>query len=263
MQLVHLTYASTDRSSLFPSVELRRRALHTLARVVGTQLVLFSIVDDHLHVVAFVDDRGGAVLAGRLHLALRRVTAVELSRAHIKPVSGRRHLQSILRYLLVQPEHHGLSASPQRWEGSCLPDLISARVLPGTAVRAQLREALPRAKDAELLAMVGLIPDHVEPASLEEVRDLGAVALVGACQRATAAPAPWGRSHPAVHARAAAIRIGQAAGFSSTELARACRVTPRAARYRGRVAIPDDICWAARRQLRLHHPPPGAANPTD
>ncbi len=251
MQLVHITFASRTRHSLFPSTALRRRALHALARVLRDRLVLFCIVDDHVHVVVFVEPGTGALIAGHVTLAFRALASVELAPPHVKPVDGRRHLESLVRYLLGQTDHHAIATPSHRWEGSCLPDLLGARCLPGVDLRAQLAQALPRLDDHAIIAMVDLHATQVQPASLAEVRDLGAVALASACQAATAAAAPWGKERPAVHARAAVIRIGQAAGISTADLARACRVSTRAARYRGRVQVADETCRAALRQLRL------------
>ncbi len=251
MELVHVTISAERRGSLFPSASLRRRALHALARVAGRRIVLFCIVDDHVHIVVLVDARGGPTMARNLLFALRPLSVTDLAPPHVKPVNGRSHMEWLLRYLVTQPLHHGLSCGAAWWEGSCLWDLLGARVLPGARMRDALTEALPRVRDEDIAAMVGIALDQLRPADLDVVRDVGASALVAACRRATAPADPQGRTRAAVQARAAALRIGQAAGFPTVELARACGVDRRIARAQGRVEVPDDVCWSALRQITL------------
>jgi|AMFO01.1.fsa_nt_gi hypothetical protein len=83
MQLVHITFASRTRHSLFPSTALQRHALHALARVVGPRLVLFYIVDDHVHVVLFVEPGTGARVAGHITRACRISTRAARYRGRI------------------------------------------------------------------------------------------------------------------------------------------------------------------------------------
>lgn len=252
MQLVHVTIASLNRSSLFPSLALRRRALHCIARVAGSAVVLFCIVDDHLHMVLLVPDGLAATVARNIAFALSAFVPVDIASPYIKPVTGRAHMQWLLRYLLTQARHHGIDLPADRFEGSCFWDLVGARVIPGFQLRTLLAQALPRCTDDDILGVIELPAERVAVANLSQVRDIGATALVAACQRATASVQPTGRARPDVRARAAAIRLGHAAGLSNADLARALGVVPRVARARGRVTVSDDICWAALRQLRLH-----------
>ena len=47
----HMTAASDGRQPLFPDENSRRSAVRVLARAAGSDMALFSIVDDHVHVV--------------------------------------------------------------------------------------------------------------------------------------------------------------------------------------------------------------------
>jgi len=51
MKYWHLTFSSDGRHPLFPSECLRRAALWAIARVKKCEILLFCIVDDHLHLV--------------------------------------------------------------------------------------------------------------------------------------------------------------------------------------------------------------------
>lgn len=106
--------------------------------------MLFCIVDDHLHVVLLCEAQQAGVLSRELLLALRPLTGPNLAPAFVRPVEGRGHLEWLVRYVLEQPTKHGLPGHPALWPGSCFPDLVGARRLPGLSLRLRLSEALPR-----------------------------------------------------------------------------------------------------------------------
>ena len=71
----HLTVASDGRTPLFPDEARRRAAVRTLARVAGQELVLFSVVDDHVHLVVTCDRSRVGWLGRAVVLGLRTVAA--------------------------------------------------------------------------------------------------------------------------------------------------------------------------------------------
>ncbi len=97
MQSYHLTYASDGRQALLPDEALRRRALHALARTVGDRVVLFCIVDDHIHVVLLCEAQPVGLLSRALPLALRPLAGPNLAPAFVRPVGGRGHLEWLVR----------------------------------------------------------------------------------------------------------------------------------------------------------------------
>lgn len=143
MQPFHLTLASAGRITLFPEPDALLNAVRVLARVGGPRLLLFSVVDDHVHVVLHAEASSVSRAASGLSRALAAAGAPDLARAHLRPVDGRSHLETLVSYLVKQPQKHGILASAT-WPGTCAPDLLGARVLPGFDPTAIAR-ALPRA----------------------------------------------------------------------------------------------------------------------
>ncbi|RME26697.1 MAG: hypothetical protein D6798_06175 [Deltaproteobacteria bacterium] len=252
MQTVHLTFSAEGRLALFPDEAARRRAVRALARVGGDALLLFCVVDDHVHVVVRSEpDRTGR-LARALLLALRAVAADGILPAHLRPVTDRAHLQWLVRYVLHQPAKHALGTHPALWSGSCLPDLVGARVLPGAALAATLAAQLPRLRQRTLFEAVGLPPQPLEPVTDEQLRGLGLADLVAASSAAVAAdPALAGRDATTTTARSIAAQLGSAAGFRSEQLAWALHVSAQAVRRYRRRSLDPALVRAARLQLAL------------
>jgi len=131
----HITIASENRMPLFPSEARRRQAVRAVVRVGSDCLVLFCIVDDHVHVlVVCAEERVGRVRAG-LFSSLKPLTEAPLALPHAKPVRNRDHLQWLVQYFLTQPDHHGLCEELALYSGSCYLDLVGARRLPGWETR--------------------------------------------------------------------------------------------------------------------------------
>jgi REP element-mobilizing transposase RayT len=143
MNIWHLTYASDGRNPLFPDEVACRKAVRVLGRVAGTSTVLFSIVDDHLHLVLWCDRQRRGRLARALVQALRQVAPVPVESARVRAVENRSHMKWLVDYVLSQTIHHGIPSHPALWSGSCFPDLIGARQVPGLDL--QLRRALENA----------------------------------------------------------------------------------------------------------------------
>lgn len=250
MQSYHLTYASDGRLALLPDEALRRQALHALARTVGDRVVLFCLVDDHIHVVLLCEAERVGLLSRALLLALRPLTGPGLAPAFVRPVEGRGHLEWLFRYVLEQPSKHGLPGHPALWPGSCFPDLVGARRLPGLSLRHRLSEVLPRLRLRSAYGHVGLAPERLQPLDPDTLRGLGIRRLVDAASAALAAdPALAGNSELVVGARVTVAHL--AAAWPTSELAWALDITPQAARRLRTRAAPEGAVEAVRLRLAL------------
>ena len=117
--------------------------MHAIARIAGEATVLFCIVDDHVHIVLACDRARAGLISRSLSMALAPLArGIALASARIKPVEGRRHLETLGEYVTLNPRKHGVAA-PALWSGSCFQDLVGARVLPGFTPRL-LASLLPR-----------------------------------------------------------------------------------------------------------------------
>ena len=228
--LWHLTLSAEGRSTLYPSETNRRAAIHALARVGGDRLQLFSIVDDHVHVVVRGDRAEAGRLGRALRLALSQVASSKLSPSHVREVEGRNHLMWLVRYLLTQPAKHGLDTHPALYTGSCFPDLVGARLLPGVELKSKLEELLPRLRPAELYGHVGLPEGRVAPAGDEGLRLAGVFRIKEAAGSALAAPPSLeGNSRLVVTARRAAASLASRIDAPVSEVARALNMSRQAA----------------------------------
>ena len=178
----HVTIATEGRFALDSTLPLVAAVIR-----VCRALILFAVVDDHVHVVLYGDRAAvGAVVSG-LSRALAALVNCELQPARICPVEGRDHLRRLVGYLAGQPAKHGISW----WEGSCLLDLLGARQIGFDPAR--IAAELPR-ESVQALALrgAGFEFDAMSPASDALVRDHGpvrgyrsALAVVGLTDRAT------------------------------------------------------------------------------
>lgn len=161
----HVTIATEGRFSLDSPLPLVVAVLRACRA-----LLLFAVVDDHVHVVLYGERAAvGAIVSG-LSRALAAVVAVELQPARIRPIADRAHLRSLVGYLAGQPARHGIAS----WEGSCLLDLLGARRIGFDA--GPIAEALPREAIAALaLRGAGFDVDAILPASDALVRTHGPV----------------------------------------------------------------------------------------
>jgi hypothetical protein len=229
MGLWHLTLAARTRHTLFPDEALRLEALRRLVRICGAELVVFCIVDDHLHWVVRCDERRRIVIARAVRRSMQALSGVETKPVHAEPIDGRRHMETVRRYVLNQTTKHELGVHPALWTGSCFPDLVGARWLP--ELRLQLFEVLPRSGPWDLCRDVSLPADRFEPASLLELRELGPRALVDAAAAACGAPLTLqGKSRQVTTARRVACWLGRQAEIPSKKLATTLAIHPGAAR---------------------------------
>ncbi|MES2640320.1 MAG: hypothetical protein V4850_12580 [Myxococcota bacterium] len=224
MRTFHLTFATRGRQPVAPDESIRRALVRVIVRVAGISLVLFCVVDDHVHVVVLCTREVAGRLAQSLVLALRGASPVPVRAADITPVNSRPHMVELLRYVLTQSEHHGLAAPAALWSGSCFPDLVGARVIEGW--RYNIREALPRFRRRDAYVAVGLPAEPLEPVSIARVRELGAWRLAEAAAGAVGVgPTLIGRAAPVVAARRVVVQLGLHAGIGPSEIGAALELT--------------------------------------
>ncbi|MBN1335945.1 MAG: hypothetical protein JXB39_08300 [Deltaproteobacteria bacterium] len=248
MSLWHLTLATEGRQALFPDEAARRAAVRALASVARERLVLFSVVDDHVHLVTLGDRPGH--LGRSVRLVLRPHALVPPEAARVRPVEGRSHLESLVRYLLGQPVHHGIPVHPALWTGSCFLDLAGARLLPG--FRDRLPELLPRLPRSAVFRAVGLPPDAVRPADDACIRTLGPARLHAAATAVVGlGPVLSGRAADVVAVRAAASALARGAGIATAESAHAFGLPLRTVQRLARSSIDPALSEAIRRRLTL------------
>jgi len=248
MEHWHLSFSTVGRKPAFPTEAARRAAVRVLGRTAGPHLVLFCIVDDHLHVVVQARRAQAGRLAQALALGLAPVAATPLGAAHLQPVEDRSHLLGLVRYLLTLPGKHGLGEHPALWSGSCFQDIVGARVVAPLSTAT----SLPRLHLRELLPMVGLPPQPTTPLSDDALRALGASRVVAAVASALAVgPDLVGRAASVVAARRAAAALTAQAGIASAELCWALSVPARAASRLRAQAVDEHVLRAARLRLAI------------
>ena len=136
--------------------------------------------------------------------------------------------------------------------GSCFPDLIGARFLPGLELR--IRDALPRYRLRRAYKAVGLPNVPVRQASDEELRRAGAVRVAAAATAAlAAAPDLRGLAWPESAARRAVGVLASSAGINTGEMAFALGMTRIAAARLGKRVADPRILAATRRRIVLEN----------
>ncbi|MFZ5476372.1 MAG: hypothetical protein ACOZNI_06305 [Myxococcota bacterium] len=251
MRSWHATWSSEGRHPLAPTEARRLALVRAIGRIAGKRVALFCIVDDHVHLVLFCEERELGRLVQALTFAFRPLAAVPLAAAFVRRVRDRGHMEWLAdEYILKQAPRHGLPVAPATWSGSCFPDLVGARVVPG--LRLCIGDALPRWRLRNGYRAVGLPEVELEPASDATVRAFGASRLAAAAASATCAlPTLAGKGAPEVLARRAATVLGERVGVPVSELAFAFGMTPIAtARLRSR-HVADDLLKATRVRVSL------------
>lgn len=251
MKLVHLTFTSVGRLPLAPSEPARRRVLHVLGRAAAGVVVLFALVDDHLHLAVYCDEARLGHLCRSLVLGLRAALEVEVNVAHRSPIRDRAHLETLVRYFLTQPAHHGLAEHPALTTGSCFPELVGARIVPGLTLG--LAEVLPRYRLRAAYPHVGLRDGPLVLVAAEDVRKAGAARIAAAAAAAAGrGPVLDGHTPQDAEARAAAVHLAHASEVDLADLAHALAITPRAVR---RIVTerpaPEPLVRATRMRLAL------------
>lgn len=250
MRAYHLTWSTSGRQPAFPSEEVRRDVLRAVARVAGMHVVLFALVDDHVHVVVFVDSASLGRLSRSLTMVLTHRAAVPLAPVWVQPVESRGHMATLPRYCLGQLGHHGLPGHPATATGSCFPDLVGARRVPGLGM--PLLQALPRFRQRDAYEHVGLPPVPLAPATDDQLRALGAVRLADLVAQALAVgPALVGNRAEVVEARGVVGRLAAECGLRSRDVAHALGVTDGAAWRLARREVEAATLRAARLRVAL------------
>ena len=250
VQLWHLTFSSVSRLTLFHSARQRLDAASCIARVLRACVLLFAVVDDHVHVLIECLAAELGVHRSALSRALARTVGVPLAPSHVQPVRSRVHLLRNVRYFLTQPVHHGLGLDPALDPGCCFQDLVGARCLPGFDPWT-LSRALPRLTRAELLGILDLPGTSLEPATREDLRRAGVSAIVRASAGAVGVVELVGRSARTVEARRGAVRVCDEAGFSRRDVGEELRMSGAAIRRLAHEPVAPALIRAIRMRVTL------------
>ncbi|MSQ01336.1 MAG: hypothetical protein EXR71_05490 [Myxococcales bacterium] len=240
MKTYHITWATQGRQPAFPAEDARRSLLRALAHVGGRDIVLFAIVDDHVHIVLIVSPARLRRLQGALSKVVRNRAAVAVSPPYVRPVATRAHMVSLVGYCLSQFAHHGLAADPALATGSCFHDLVGARRLPGLSL--QIATALPRFRLRDAYEAVGLAHE-VAPAEDAELRRLGSARLAElVAETLGVGPGFVGNTACVATARRVASRLALDVGFRPRDIAEPLGITAvAAARLAGRPVENADL----------------------
>lgn len=252
VQLWHISFSSANRLPLFSTEALRREAVGGIAKWIGNRLVMFSIVDEHIHLVSIGSQEQTRRLRQSVHRRLNSLAEVQVSPSWVGPVKDRKHLLTLFRYHLRQVIKHEVKQThPGLWSGSCFQDLIGARFLEG--LQLQLGLILPRQR-IEVLACnsVGLKGWDIRPIEDRVLRLVGSARIMAAAAAAAAArPGLEGNSREEVIARQATARLGVTAEISKQELCWALGLTRQGLFTLLRREAPRALMWATRIRLAL------------
>lgn len=217
MTTQHLSLSVVGRLALARDERERRVLVRTFVRASQGRFLAFGLVDDHAH-AGLVGPRP-RFLARDVRRALAAVRPdLVIEAPYLKHVDTRRYLRWLVTYLLNQSVKHGLDVHPALWTGSCFPDLVGARLLPGFST-APLRAALPRLRVQNLLEDVGLDPLPLQPVDDDALLGAGAARLAEvAASVHGVGPGLVGRTGPVVKARTLAAVLGVRLGFSRVQL---------------------------------------------
>lgn len=185
---IHQIVLTAERERRFPLFTEEKHyleALHRIGRVCRGNLVLFALIAEHLHLIALLSRAAAGRLAHRVLLTLRPMVQTPLATSYIKEVEGPGHMYRSVRYELKQPTKHDMPGPPALWPGSCLPELVGARLIPGLTLRIQ--EALPTFQVKQALKILGLPGEMILPAGRRQLRAAGASRLVAATAAALGA----------------------------------------------------------------------------
>ncbi len=245
----HLVLRLQDDRVLAPSVATRRRLARVLTALAQDfPLLVWRVVDTHLHVLGLLTEAEVAELVRRVRIAVAYVhPGVPLLLGRRIPVQNQWHLAEAFAYVLRQDAHHGVGNDPLQ-EGSAVLDLLGMRLL-GAPIAARVREHLPRVRREQLIPHLG-VATLDEGVHLEHLADAAGAAF--------ALPHLRGRADEVVIARRAAVHA--AADARTADLARALAITPRSIqRLRAQAPPPAHVrAVALQMALRAAVKPSGA-----
>jgi len=222
--------------------ERRMLARVVLERARKASLIAFCQPDNHLHVVVGCSRDTAGHLAQAVTHSLRARLGLEARFAppFIKPIVEARHLNAAFRYVLRQPDRHGVSGDSLR-EASNLPDLLGLREI-GSYTRVNVRRSLPRMGRRDLLQLLGV--DELRPAEepLERVID--------AALAAAALPSLEGSTGEAISARRAVLAV-VSSRLPCRTLAALLGISARSVQWLRARAVDPAMVMAIRLQLDL------------
>ena len=222
----HLMLSRVGRLVVPADLAFRREAVVRIQRVhLGQAVVVAIIVGNHLHLAAFLNDTGAAILAQAVESSLTQIGGLSpgFARYHLKVIQDQGHLETLIIYILDQPRRHGDLLDLDHL-GSMGPELVGGRLLPtrgGLIVppcRKLLRERMPKLREQRIvkvllrggefieLAKLGSAPAGLAGAELASVLLLAAASAIG---RVTLEPRRMG----VASARAALVQLLDEAPF--------------------------------------------------
>jgi REP element-mobilizing transposase RayT len=255
IQLWHLTFSSANQYPLVPDETLRRKVVHKLVKKSGQEMVLYCVVDNHIHLVVACDRKRVGAIKMALHKSLGALVVQEMLPAHLRSVGSQSHLRWLVRYLLLQVIHHELEEHPALWSGSCFQDLVGARYIKGAInLRQRLEAHLPRYHWKNYYEIIGLPLQEIEPASIVEVQNSGFSRLVEAASVSLATePSLKGKFEQAILAKRSVAQIGKVVGFSIAQMARTLKAPERTIRHMCAQPVEKDAKAAICTRLALEN----------
>ncbi len=250
MRTWHMTFVDALRSTFFPGEHALLTALRALSRVAGRRTVMFSVVDDHIHLLLMASEGEHRRLGRACLLAFRSISQVPIQPPHVRPVEGRAHMTNLVKYLLLQPRKHGLAVHPALWSGSCFTDLVGGRLLPGLELC--ILDAHPRFRRRDATDALDLPWSSCQPAQPELLYQWGATSLYRAALAALALPPDQsGKGRLLTRARRAAIHLGRGVGLTNQQLAHATKLPLRSVQRHWHSPPEPELIRAASVRLSL------------
>lgn len=256
----HVILRLVDGRVIAPKVEHRRRVTRIVHRhALGRMLLAYRLVGDHLHVLLACSREEAGRFAHAVEVALRRALRIPVAfeAARIRAVPDQRHLENAFRYILRQERRHGLDIDPTM-DASSLADLWGLRAL-GDSMRELHRDLLPRVRighDEVGFTRADLV---AAPMALDRLADAAAAALALTKIR--------GKGAERRAARAAAVKVGIAAGMTVAAIAAALGMHASGVRRLRDEVVAPELVRAVELQLRIRGllavaraTPPVAAN---
>lgn len=229
MELWHISFSTRGRLPFFTSEEQLRHIIRMFIRLVGGAMVLFCIIEEHIHLLADCSRLQAGQIRRVVHRFLSQFTTTPIASTWLERVESRAHLRRLVNYFLQQPEKHLMGVHSALWTGSCFQDLIGARFIHGLQLK--IFRALPQYRLREAHESVGLPQEKLVPYSDSNIRKAGVGRLkeVAACALCVN-PSLTGNDGPVVLARRTFVQLSKQAGISSEEVAWALGITTDAVR---------------------------------
>jgi hypothetical protein len=250
IQHITLTAEEGNRLPLFADQAAYLEALHRLGAVYQGCLALFALVGEHLHLVVQAPRERAGRLAQATISTLTPIVATPFASSYIRAVKSRSHMRWLLRYLLEQAAKHGMPGPPALWVGSCLPDLVGARIIDGLALC--IGRVLPDYDVAQALRIVGIAASEVPPASQNTLRLAGASRIKLASAAVLGVDPSLCGNKPAVRlARRATAQLAARVGIGPGEVIAALERSPKTMWRLYRPEVDVQLLKATARRITL------------